>query len=60
MYHKGYVFLGIVLFLALLAMPYWVSAGKINTRMFVRNCPLQRERLAYTIRSGWQSTIWSC
>ena len=30
MYHKGYVFLGIVLFLALLAMPYWVSAGTIK------------------------------
>jgi hypothetical protein len=30
MYHKGYVALGIILFLALLAMPYWVSAGKIK------------------------------
>ncbi|WP_456327340.1 sulfate reduction electron transfer complex DsrMKJOP subunit DsrJ [Archaeoglobus sp.] len=27
MYHKGYVALGIILFLALLAMPYWVNAG---------------------------------
>ncbi|ADB58776.1 sulfate reduction electron transfer complex DsrMKJOP subunit DsrJ [Archaeoglobus profundus] len=30
MYHKGYVVLGIILFLALLATPYWVSAGAIK------------------------------
>ena len=30
MYHKGYVVLGIILFLALLAMPYWATAGSIN------------------------------
>ncbi len=30
MYHKGYVILGIILFLALMATPYWVTAGKIK------------------------------
>ena len=30
MYNKVYVFLGIVAFLALLAMPYWVNAGDIK------------------------------
>jgi len=30
MYHKGYVILGIIIFLILLAMPYWVTAGNIN------------------------------
>ena len=30
MYHKPYVILGIIGFLALLAMPYWVNAGSIK------------------------------